>query len=184
MRMKFNFSTSNPHKVSEANGIGRKYGIRFKQVSIPYPEIRAEDVADVAKEGADFVFNTLKEPVMVEDSGLYIDALEGFPGAFSSFVFKKIGCRGILKLMEGVKVRGARFVSAIGYHDSLKVHLCVGEVKGRISKEIKGSAGFGYDPIFIPENYDRTFSEDQVMKNRVSHRARSVKKFCELVSGD
>ena len=87
------FATSNLHKVSEANEIGRKFNINFKQIELPYPEIRDESVEKVAAEGVKFVFNKIKKPVVVEDSGLFIETLNNFPGSYSAFVQEKIGIR-------------------------------------------------------------------------------------------
>jgi len=172
------FATSNIHKVEEANAVGKVYGVRFKQIMGNYPEVRDEDVGNVAREGARYVFERVGERVIVEDAGLFINALDGFPGAYSSFVFGKIGNRGILKLMDGFRDRGARFVSAIGYIDKNGVRVFEGVIEGTIPPEAKGSLGFGYDPIFKPKGNDLTFAEDLVFKNLVSHRRISFEKFC------
>jgi len=176
------FATSNPHKVSEANETGKKHNINFKQIELPYPEIRDESVEKVASEGAKFVFNKIKKPVIVEDSGIFIDALNNFPGSYSAFVEKKIGNPGILKLLTGEKNRGAKFISAVGFCDAKGiVKTFTGTVYGKISNEIKGTGGFGYDPIFIPENSELTFAENPELKNKISHRKIAVEKFCLFI---
>ncbi len=181
--MKIRFATSNPHKVAEANEAGREFGVEFEQIRVDYPEIRAEDVEDVAKDGAQYVFGKTKSAVIVEDTGLYIEALNGFPGAFSAFVHRKIGSDGILKLMDGVENRAAKFRSAIGWRDENGVKIFSGEVEGEINSEKRGEEGFGYDPIFVPKGQKKTFAEDFRMKNKVSHRRQAFEKFCKWVAG-
>jgi len=180
--MDIKFATSNPHKVSEANLVGKKYGIEFVQLREDYPEIRDEDVRMVARAGAAYVFNIVRGPVIVEDTGLFIEGLEGFPGSYSAFVFNKIGNEGILGLMQGAKDRKAEFVSAIGYCDIDGVQIFDGEVKGMIGTEITGTAGFGYDSIFIPEGHEKTFGEDPELKARVSHRMNAFDRLCKFIA--
>ena len=178
--MKILFATSNNHKVREANAVGKEFKIEFVQIQIEYPEIRSESVSRVAGEGARFVFEKIRERVIVEDSGLFIDALNGFPGPYSAFVFRKIGNDGILKLLK--ENRNAKFISAIGYCDSNGVRTFEGIVKGIIAEKPRGNAGFGYDPIFIPENYEKTFAEDPGLKSRISHRRMAFQKFCNWIT--
>ncbi len=177
--MEILFATGNKHKLGEANSIGKKFGVKFRKVDVPYPEIRDTDVARVAEAGAKFVFEKIKNPVIVEDSGLYIEALDGFPCTYSKFVFEKIGNEGILKLMETKDNKNAKFKSAIGYCDGKVVKVFVGIVEGKITKNVKGSSGFGYDPIFVPRGQKKTFAEDYELKNRISHRNTAITELCE-----
>lgn len=179
---KVNFATSNSFKVKEASKVGEKFGIEFIQIDEPYPEIRHERVEEVAKEGAKYVFQKVKKAVIVEDTGLYIEALSGFPGSYSKFVFQKIGNKGILKLLEEEENRKARFISAVAYCDEKEVKIFVGKIKGTISRKIKGKRGFGYDPIFLPEGQKKTFAEDYELKEKISHRKKAFEKFCEWMS--
>ncbi|MBD3262419.1 MAG: XTP/dITP diphosphatase [Candidatus Altiarchaeales archaeon] len=173
--MKIFFATSNKHKVEESNEIARALDLYFEQINSPYPEIRSEDVSEVAEAGAQYVYNRVGKPVVVEDSGLYVDALSGFPGAYSSMVLSKIGLKGILSLMLGESQRSAHFKSSIAYADGHGVKVFSGEVQGEITPRILGDKGFGYDPIFRPLGWDKTFAQDPVKKNQVSHRKKAVK---------
>ncbi len=175
------FATSNPHKVKEGNAVGKLYGVRFKQIMGNYPEVRDEDVGNVAREGAEYVYKRVGERVIVEDTGLYVNALNGFPGAYSSFVFQKIGNSGIIRLLENHVDRSAKFVSAIGYRDKNGVQIFEGVAEGTITFEARGSSGFGYDPIFKPKGNELTFAEDAELKNLVSHRRKSFEKFCKWI---
>jgi XTP/dITP diphosphohydrolase len=173
------FATSNPHKLKEANGVGKGYGIEFEQLKAPYPELRDEDVGKVAEDGAKHVYDSAKKPLVVDDTGLYINALNGFPGPYSAYVFKKIACPGILRLMNGLENRGAVFVSAVGYCDGNELKVFRGECKGTIIGEMRGPQVFGYDPIFLPDGETKTFAEDPVAKDNVSHRRKSFEAFCK-----
>lgn len=176
------FATSNPHKVAEANKVGADFGVVFSQVNILYPEVRADSVRKVAEEGVKYVHGRIQKPVIVEDSGLFVDSLDGFPGTYSAYVYKKIGCEGILKLLVGQDNRRARFVSAIGYSDKRGTKVFEGQVKGFITEEPIGDKGFGYDPVFKSEDNPKTFSQDPKHKNMVSHRRKATEEFCRYVT--
>lgn len=180
--MKVDFATSNKFKVDEANEVGKKFGIEFVQISQNYPEIRAENVEDVALDGARYVYKNFQKPVIVEDTGMYITALNGFPGSYSKFVFQKIGNEGILRLLHDKKDRSATFISAIGYFDGKILETFVGKVEGNIVEKNLGSDGFGYDPIFLPKGYKKTFAEDYEVKKKISHRTKAFEKFCEWLT--
>jgi len=172
------FATSNQHKVAEANKIGQEQGVSFAQINVMYPEVRADSVRTVAEEGARHVHSQIKRPIIVEDSGLFIEALNGFPGAYSAFAYGKIGCEGILKLMDGVEDRRARFISAIAYKGEEEM-LFEGVIDGYITYEKRGKGGFGYDPIFQPADGKKTFAEDMKHKHEVSHRGKATDLLCQ-----
>ena len=171
------FITSNEGKYIEAKKIGEKYGIDVKWKKMKYLEPQGSDLVEIAKRSAELLLNEIREPFFIEDSGLFIETLNGFPGPYSSFVFKTIGNEGIIKLMSGVKNRKAYFLAVIAYFDGKKVHTFVGRVDGEISEEIRGDKGFGYNPVFLFG--DKTFAEMGEKKNEVSHRRRALEKFFE-----
>jgi len=173
------FVTTNEGKFREAQELVKEFGIELEHVPLPYLEIQSENLEDIARVGAQQAFAMLKRPCFVEDSGLFVESLGGFPGPFSSYVFKTLGNEGILKLMEGVENRRVEFRSTVGYcRSSTEVFVFTGVVKGRISTEIRGEGGFGYDPIFIPEGENRTFAELPLHeKNKLSHRGRALRSF-------
>ncbi|MCF3653350.1 MAG: XTP/dITP diphosphatase [Aigarchaeota archaeon] len=181
--IRFVVVTSNLGKAREFESIFSEYGLSFRIEPIKTPEIQAVDLRIIAEQSAIYAYDILREPVLVEDAGLFIDALNGFPGPFSSYVYKAIGIRGILKLMEDVEDRRARFLSVIAFYTPMigGVKIFTGEVEGYIAREPRGSSGFGFDPIFIPAEGDgKTFAEQSVEeKNKLSHRARAARKFAE-----
>jgi len=172
------FATSNPHKVSEASAVGRKFGVAFKQIPIGYTEVRDNSVSVVAFEGIRSLYPRVKKPVVIEDSGLFISALNGFPGSYSHYAFDKIGIEGILNLLSKKKDRKAYFISAVAYADGESVKIFEGVVEGTIAKKLKGVGGFGFDPVFIPRGSRKTFAEDPAVKKAVSHRSKAVELLC------
>ncbi len=180
--MRILFSTTNKHKIREANETSKIYGIRFEQININYHEIRDEKFENIASEGVKYVYKKIKKPVIVEDSGIIIDALNGFPGTFSAYVEKKLGNKGILNLMRDVEERNrtARYISAVAFFDGKILKTFVGTVEGKISTWERGSGGFGYDPVFIPNGYKETFGENPEPKKEISHRRKSVETFCKF----
>ena len=174
------FVTGNKGKFVEANKKLSEVGLEVIQKNLGYPEIQAIKLEDVALYGAEHIQKQTSHPFILEDAGLFIDGLNGFPGVYSAYVYHTIGCKGILKLMEKLKgdMREAVFrsVFAFGASDE-KPSLFVGECKGSISIQEHGEHGFGYDPIFIPQGETRTFAQMETEeKNRFSHRSRALDK--------
>ena len=171
------FATSNKNKFNEASRILEKYGYELVLFSFEKKELQSTDLGEIALQSALIAYTYVNAPVVVEDSGLFIKALNGFPGPFSSYVYRTIGVRGVLKLMEGVTDRSAYFEAAVAIVMPPFERVFKGSVYGRIADSPQGTGGFGFDPIFIPENEDKTFAEMSVEeKNRYSHRARAFEK--------
>jgi len=181
--VKIFFGTGNPNKVQEVSAILKRYGIIVKQFPIERVEIQADELEPVARFSLEMVKNEIPGPCFVEDAGLFINALNGFPGPYSSYAFKKIGNRGILNLMKEVTDRTACFKSAIAFlKPGENMQIVVGETFGKIALEIRGS-GWGFDPIFVPEESgQKTYGEmTPSEKNEVSHRQKALKKLVNLL---
>lgn len=164
-----NFITSNENKVKEFKQV-LEPEIKVNHLFIEYPEPRSDYPEEIAKLAVKPLADIFNKAVVIEDSGLFIKALNGFPGTCSAYIHKRIGLNGILKLMEGVKNRKAFYKCAIGYCEPGKEPVVfVGSEEGEIATSIRGNYGFGHDPIFIPKGYDKTYGE---MEN-----VREVKKF-------
>lgn len=165
------FVTSNKGKFVEAEAI---FG-DLVQKNIGYTEIQADTLEEVAAYGMKEVATRLQGPVMLEDAGLFIDALKGFPGVYSAYVQKTIGNQGILRLMEGAADRKAHFRSVVAYIEpGIEPVMFAGEVHGQIGYEARGTKGFGYDPIFYIG--EKSLGEMEIPeKNKISHRAASMK---------
>jgi XTP/dITP diphosphohydrolase len=171
--------TSSDHKYEEAREVLDEFGVELMRLSIDRVEIQADDPELIAEYSLRVL--DVDVPILIEDAGLYIDKYFGFPGPYSSYALRTIDNEGILKLMEGEKERGARYLSAVAFRDGDTSVTFTGEVVGRIAEEMRGTNGFGYDPIFIPDEGDgRTFGEmSAAEKARISHRARAFRKLGE-----
>lgn len=178
------FITSNNGKYKEVATKLIEANIRVIQKNLGYPEVQANSLEDVVNFGVNYVKEKFDKPFIIEDSGIFIKHLNDFPGVYSADVYYKIGCKGILRLMEDVKKnRDAYFKSVIAYTNSDKeIYIFSGDCKGMIGFEESGSNGFGYDPIFIPNGEKITFAEMAVdEKNRFSHRGNSLNKLLEFL---
>ncbi|MHA2245246.1 MAG: RdgB/HAM1 family non-canonical purine NTP pyrophosphatase [Candidatus Hodarchaeales archaeon] len=166
------FATSNLHKYSEIHAIFKQYSlIQPKHLQTSLIEIQSSDLEEIAifslKKCARIVENI---PIFVEDSGLFIEQLKGFPGPYSAYIFKTLGLKGILTLMQNIKTREAYFQSSIALKIKNSIEIFTGRVKGQISHDISDK-GWGYDPIFIPASDSlHTFGELGLKKNTISHR--------------
>jgi XTP/dITP diphosphohydrolase len=171
---KIRVATGNPHKLAEISAILAPFGIAVERLEAEKVEVQDDDVVAVARKAAEFLCPHYGDYAVVEDTGLYIDALGGFPGPYAEYVYRTIGLRGVLKLLEGVADRSAVFRCAVALCLGGEVRVFVGETRGRIAEEPRGSGGFGYDPIFIPEGSSLTYAEmGEEAKNAVSHRGRA-----------
>ncbi|MFH0736998.1 MAG: XTP/dITP diphosphatase [Candidatus Micrarchaeota archaeon] len=171
------FATSNPHKSEEASIMLSKAGIGISRFPFEHREIRSDSLEDIAREAAEEAYRRCARPVFVEDAGLFIKALDGFPGTYSAWVNRKIGIGGILRLMDGAKDRSAYFGSCIAFHDGGGVRVFNGRCDGAIAEKARGKGGFGYDPIFVPEGHSQTFAQNIELKNNISHRYKSLLEF-------
>jgi XTP/dITP diphosphohydrolase len=179
---KIYFVTSNKGKQAEAKEKLSAIGFDVIQHNIGYPEIQADTLEEVALFGVEDIQKRFDQPFFIEDAGLFIDCLKSFPGVYSSYVFRTIGCKCILKILDGEKNRKATFRSIIAYKEpGKKPVFFVGECHGDISKKELGSHGFGFDPIFISSGETRTFAQMEIKeKNLLSHRGRSLYKLVDF----
>ncbi len=169
--------TGNPDKFREGQLILSEMGLDLHHLRADKLEIQADDLEAIASYSLGGIPLDDPRPIIVEESGLFIEFYSGFPGPYSSYTLRKIGLDGVLKLMEGVENRRAHYKSVIALRHGCEIRLFQGLVWGRISKESRGTGGFGYDPIFVPEEGDgRTFGEMTIdEKNSISHRARAFR---------
>jgi XTP/dITP diphosphohydrolase len=176
------FATSNKGKFDEASVILQPYGIRLVQHDKYKPELQSDDLEFIAREAARSVAAEIGVPVLAEDSGLFVDALRGFPGPYSAYALRTIGIGGLLKLLADEARRQAEFRAVVAYCQPGSEPISfLGRVEGRVVAEQRGSQGFGFDPVFVPrENSARTFAEmSKEEKGRYSHRAEAFRRFAE-----
>ena len=173
------FITSNKGKVTEAAVRLAPLGYTVEQNDLGYPEVQADSLQEVALFGVEHVRTRMRSAFFLEDSGLFISSLAGFPGVYSKYVFLTIGLRGVLQLMEEKPDRSAVFRSVIAYSaPGQDPELFVGECPGTLAFNPRGTGGFGYDPVFIPTGEQRTFAEMTTEeKTKISHRGRALALF-------
>jgi XTP/dITP diphosphohydrolase len=170
------FVTTNEHKRREVQEI---LGVELWSADLDLPEIQAIDPAEVAAEKASAARKALGDPdlpVLVEDSGLMVDAWGGFPGALTKWVMKSVGNEGLLRMFAPGEDRSARAVCVVALAEADgKVRTFRGEVRGTVAESPRGEGGFGYDPVFVPHWSSMTYAEMGEGKNADSHRARAFR---------
>ncbi|ADB61915.1 Ham1 family protein [Haloterrigena turkmenica DSM 5511] len=199
--MAIRFVTGNEGKVREA----RDYLADLEpveQIDYDYTEVQSDSLAEIAAHGAREAFEELgsDEPVLVDDAGLFVDALEGFPGPYSSYVEDTVGVERLWRLASEEENRRARFKTVLAYADgevprtsdetaseadsgsrAVRVETFEGSVAGTLVAP-RGEGGFGYDPIF--EYNGQTMAEMSTEeKNAISHRGRALAEFAEWYAG-
>lgn len=176
------FVTTNSGKFREAEKLLAERGIDVEMLSMEYPEVQGESLKEVVLFGLNWLRQKVEGDAIIEDSGLFIESLGGFPGVFSSYVFKTVGLEGILKLMNSKSHRDAHFESCIGLMTGDEAMTFSGKCQGSVSQGIAGTYGFGYDPIFVPAGESRTFGEMEAdEKNRISHRGEALRKLADYL---
>ena len=162
------FVSGNAGKAREVAAI---LGYPLERLEADVPEIQALDVSEVVREKAQAAYALAGRPVLVEDTGLYITALEGLPGALVKWFLATVGPAGICAMLPPDAPRSAIARTAVALHDGSEVTVLTGEVPGQITLSPRGAHGFGWDPIFLPDGAAGTFAElSQEEKNRFSMR--------------
>jgi XTP/dITP diphosphohydrolase len=193
------FMTGNVGKVREAKHALEPLGFEVKQLIVEGVEIsepQCDDLEIVARSKLQQAQAHLPHPddaLMVEDAGLFVDALDGFPGVYSAYVLKTLGCNGMLKLMEGNNNRNAEFQAVAALLLDGDVFISRGVCEGVLAAKASGEDGFGFDPIFVPNDLERegivhatnglTFADvDLSIKENFSHRRKALDGLLELLS--
>lgn len=189
--MKIVFATNNKHKLAEISRMVPRtitlLGLSDISIFEDIPE-DADNLADNALQKARFVHSRTGMNVFADDTGLEVEALNGRPGVYSAR-YAGEGCSfddnmdKLLGEMASKENRNARFRTVIALILENKEYLFEGIANGRITREKAGKAGFGYDPVFIPEGMDLTFAEiEPDLKNRISHRGRATEKLIAFLN--
>jgi XTP/dITP diphosphohydrolase len=164
--------TGNQGKADEFAAL---LGVPITHTKLELTEIQALDVVDVASRKAREAFDVLAAPVFVDDTGFSVLAWQGLPGALIAWFLETVGNPGILSMAEGLSDRRVEVKTAIGYADAAGVKVFTGSVLGSLAPEERGEHGFGYDAIFIPDGYTKTFAEMSTEeKNAISMRKLAV----------
>lgn len=191
MKRKLVFATNNVHKLDEISSIlGEKIELlSLKDINchVNIPET-ADTLEGNAMLKAEYIYENYGLDCFADDTGLEVEALNGAPGVYSARYAgseehnAEANMQKLLQNMQGVQNRKAQFRTVICLIMDGKKHLFEGIVKGEIIKEKRGTSGFGYDPIFVPEGYTKSFAElGNETKNKISHRALAVEKLCRFL---
>lgn len=182
------FATGNQGKVEEMRPLFEDKGFSLEQVNVDIREIDALDVENVAERKARDSFREIEgcEPVIVEDTGFFVESLGGFPGATASFFDETVGAEKLLKLFEPGDDRSAYFKTAIAFFDGERINVETGRIEGQVPREIRGKADphLPYDSLFVPGGSDMSFAEDMELKQKASHRERATEKLIRWLSRD
>lgn len=187
------FATNNAHKLSEVRAM---VGDTFEILSLEdldchddIPET-ADTLSGNALMKAEYIAEKYHVNCFADDTGLVVDALGGAPGVHTArYAFPDrhdpvANTKKLLAELQGLPDRRAAFITAIALIIDGQKHLFEGRVDGFIATEERGTEGFGYDPVFIPEDTGKTFAELGVdAKNKISHRARAIAKLCTFLKG-
>lgn len=157
--MNLTYVTGNWSKLLSARKVLEPLGINVKQVKLDTPEIQANTTEEIAIFSAKYACEKLKCNCLKNDTGLYLDALNGFPGPYTHYVDETLGEDGLLKLMEGINNRKAKFIEVFAYATTDgKVKTFTSITNGVIAKEKSGKFGWSWDYIFIPEGFNKTMA--------------------------
>lgn len=177
---KLTFITGNQAK---AKYLSDYFDWPIKHRSLDLPEIQSMDLEQIVADKAIQAFKIIKSPVLVEDVSLVFNALNGLPGPLIRWFLKALGNEGLCKLLDG-KERSALARVAFCYFDGQKPIIFDGKRKGKISDKPRGNMNFGWDPIFIPEGFDRTWAEmTQDEKHKTSMRKIALEKLKGYLNG-
>lgn len=178
------FVTTSAGKYREVSELLCSHGIEVEHFDLLLPEVQADSLEEVVAYSVKVLAEESDFDFLVDDSGFFVTALKGFPGVYSSYVHRTIGIAGVLALMEDMDNRQARFETVMGLHVDKGTHVFRGECRGTVTREPRGAAGFGFDPIFLPDGQGRTFGEMSIEeKNAISHRGNAAKQLAEFLKG-
>jgi len=183
--MRITFITTNKHKFVEVSQLLRGYQIELEHLDQSYEENHDTSLEEIARNAAYTMACALRQPVVLEDTGLFFEAYDGFPGALPKFVFATLGYQGIFKLLEG-ESRNAYFKTVAGFcMPNGKPILFEGILRGMIAKNVHEANKdvMPYDRIFIPEGASRVIAQFSIAeKNIFSQRAKAFTKFGQYIA--
>lgn len=179
-------STDNEHKLKEIRELVEGKFRVLSKTEAGYGDIHPVEDGDTLEANALIKIKPLEGEIVIgDDTGLFVHALKGRPGVYSARYAGEEGNdeknrEKLLREMEGIADRSAYFKTVIAVKRGEDTYTVEGICPGKISRSPRGEAGFGYDPLFIPEGYDKTFAEmTDEEKNAVSHRGRALRAFVE-----
>ncbi|MEM6794621.1 MAG: non-canonical purine NTP pyrophosphatase [Acidobacteriota bacterium] len=174
-RVPFTLVTGNPNKVEEAERI---VGERLERADIDLPEIQSLDLLEVLRFKAEEAYRLLQRPVAVEETGLALAAMGGFPGPLIKWMLDAMGPVGVARAALALGNPGVRAECALAYFDGERLLTGVGHTDGTLIEAPRGDQGFGWDPVFLPVGHELTYAElSPQVKDEIGHRGRAWRAF-------
>ena len=184
------FATNNAHKLQEVSEI-LEDKIQIMNLKDIHCDEEIPETSDTiegnAYQKANYIYEHYHVDCFADDTGLEVEALNGVPGVYSARYAgpqhnSKDNIRKLLTDMQDIENRNAQFRTAIVLILDGKIHLFEGTIKGTIIRSERGSGGFGYDSVFVPDGFEKTFAElGEEIKNKISHRAIATKKLVKFL---
>ena len=172
--MKVYFVTSNRGKILEAKCV---FGARLNTFELDLEEVQSMDLRKVAEIKALEAYKTVGKPLFVEDTAAYLDCMDGFPGPFVKWMLDSAGTAGIAKIANRLGNTHMSADVAVAFYDGKHMKIFSASARGKVAKKPAGKNGFGFDSIFIPEGYNKTFAQlGMKVKNRISPRSVALRK--------
>lgn len=181
MSKKIYFATSNKDKLAEAREILND--IEIESVDLKIDEVQSLDSVEIATKKARAYYEKIQQPLFVDDNALIFEALNKLPGPYIGDFSKSLENEGLIKLLANTENKRATAKVVIVYIDEIaQEHVFVGEANGTIVNEPRGANGLGWDPIFMPDGYSKTYAEMTMEeKNDCSMRRAALNKFMEYL---
>jgi len=183
--MKLLIATGNQHKVTEMSKIFKEYGVQLKQAEVEMFEPDFDSLKKIAREKARQAFEKLKKPLIAEDTGIYFEAYNNFPGVMAKRVYIGIGFSGLLNLIRHAKNKKCHFKTAVAYYDGKRFKTFSGKLKGKLlDKTVSLQKNrLPYEKLFIPNGFSKALVDIPLEeKNKISHRAIATRKMGEWLS--
>lgn len=175
--MRIRFLSKNAHKIAEAETILGPLGVEVIPITMPIDELQTHDVAVIVRDKVLRAFNAIGHRLFVEQTCLYLDALNGFPGGLTQPFWDSLKADRFCELFGRGDNQGLTARTWIGYCDGRRIHQFEGEIRGTVAAEPRGDRAFQWDCVFIPDGHDKTFAEMGERKNEISMRRLALNTF-------
>ncbi|PAX09014.1 non-canonical purine NTP pyrophosphatase [Sphingomonas lenta] len=177
------FLSRNEHKTAEAARILAGADVKVVPIHFPLTELQTDDVAALVRDKTLKAFYKVGRPLFVEQTGLFLDRLEGLPGGLTQVFWDALGPDRVSSLFGQGEGTGVIARTRIGFCDGRTIHQFEGEIRGRIAAEPRGDRAFQWDCVFIPDGFEQTFSEMGENKDEISMRRRALDAFVQFLKG-
>lgn len=181
--MRIRFISKNGNKIDEARKILEPLGAEVIPISVAIDEIQTQDVKAIVRDKVLRAFERIGHTLFVEQTCLYIDALNGFPGGLTQPFWDSLEADRFCELFGNGEKRGLTAKTWIGYCDGRRIHHFEGEIRGTVASAPRGDRSFQWDCLFVPDGHEQTFAEMGEEKNNISMRRIALNAFADHLRG-